>query len=90
MYARRLQIQENLTKEIAEALPGLWGYVGIDFIENHELGPLVLEINPRLTSSYAGIRQATGINVAEQILRLRHADPVLQACRNETVQISIN
>lgn len=86
----KLDFYRKLTKEIAEALPGLWGYVGIDFIENHELGPLVLEINPRLTSSYAGIRQATGINVAEQILRLRHADPVLQACRNETVQISIN
>jgi len=90
MQTDKLDFYHKLIKQIAEAMPGLWGYVGIDVIENAELGPLVLEINPRLTSSFAGIQQATGINVAEQVLRLRHADPVLQACRNETVQISIN
>jgi len=90
MQTDKLDFYHKLIKQIAEAMSGLWGYVGIDVIENTELGPLVLEINPRLTSSYVGIQQATGINVAEQVLRLRHADPVLQACRNETVQISIN
>ncbi len=86
----KLDFYRNLINEIAEAMPGLWGYVGIDIIESAELGSLVLEINPRLTSSYVGIRQATGINVAEQVLRIRHAEPVLQASRNETIQISIN
>lgn len=86
----KLNFYRNLINEIAEAMPGLWGYIGIDIIESAELGPLVLEINPRLTSSYVGIRQATGINVAEQVLRLRHTEPVLQASRNETIQISIN
>lgn len=80
---------QELVSRIAVAMPGLWGYIGIDIIENAEQGSLVLEINPRLTSSYTGIRQATGINVAEQVLRLRQAEPVLQACRNETVHISI-
>lgn len=86
----KLSFYRNLVSEIADALPGLWGYVGIDIIENAELGPLVLEINPRLTSSLVGIRHATGINVAEQVLRLRHAEPVLQTNRNETVQINMN
>lgn len=90
MPTDKLDFYRNLVNEIAEAMPGLWGYVGIDVIENAELGPLVLEINPRLTSSYVGIQQATGINVAEQVLRLRHADPVFRVSRNETVQISIN
>lgn len=80
----------NLVKRIAAAMPDLWGYIGIDIIENAEHGPLVLEINPRLTSSYVGIRQATGINVAEQVLRLRHAEPILQPSRNEAVLVSIN
>ncbi|WKJ89063.1 ATP-grasp domain-containing protein [Methylomonas montana] len=80
----------NLVKRIAAAMPDLWGYIGIDIIENAEHGPLVLEINPRLTSSYVGIRQATGINVAEQVLRLRRAEPILQASRNEAVLVSIN
>jgi predicted ATP-grasp superfamily ATP-dependent carboligase len=90
MHTDKQTFYRNLVTEIAEALPGLWGYVGIDIVENAELGPLVLEINPRLTSSYIGIRQATGINVAEQVLRLRYAEPVLQAGRNETVHININ
>ncbi|AMK78618.1 MULTISPECIES: ATP-grasp domain-containing protein [Methylomonas] len=90
MPTDKLDFYRNLIKAIAEALPGLWGYVGIDIIENAEHGPLVLEINPRLTSSYVGIQQATGINVAEQVLSLRHAEPDLQISRNETVQISIN
>jgi tyramine---L-glutamate ligase len=85
----KLDFYRNLIKEIAKVLPDLWGYVGIDIIEHAEQGPLLLEINPRLTSSYVGIQRATGINVAEQVLRLRHAEPVLQASRNETVQISI-
>ena len=80
----------NLVKRIAAAMPDLWGYIGIDIIENAEHGPLVLEINPRLTSSYVGIRQATGINVAEQVLRLRRAEPILQPSRNEAVLVSIN
>jgi predicted ATP-grasp superfamily ATP-dependent carboligase len=80
---------QDLLSSIAVTLPGLWGYIGIDIIETAERGPLVLEINPRLTSSYVGIHQATGINVAEQVLRLRHAQPVLQSRCNQTVRVLI-
>ncbi len=59
-----------LVEKIAHALPGLWGYVGIDLIETDNQGPLLLEINPRLTTSFIGIQAATGINLAEQVLRL--------------------
>lgn len=86
----KLEFYRNLITEIAEAMPGLWGYIGIDIIDSAEHGPLLLEINPRLTSSYVGIRRATGINVAEQVLRLRHAEPILQASRNEAVLVGIN
>jgi predicted ATP-grasp superfamily ATP-dependent carboligase len=48
-------------------VPGLWGYCGVDFIETPE-GPVVVEINPRLTMSYVGLRDATGINPAELVL----------------------
>lgn len=80
----------HMVAAIAEALPGLWGYIGIDVIETPEVGPLVLEINPRLTSSYVGIRQATGINVAEQVLRLRQGEPNIQATENQTVTVNIH
>lgn len=80
----------HLISAIAEALPGLWGYVGIDIIETAEVGPLLLEINPRLTSSYVGIRQATGINVAEQVLRLRQGLPDIQITDQQTFTVNID
>lgn len=61
---------QTLIDRIAQALPGLWGYVGIDLIESPEVGTQILEINPRLTTSFAGLSAATGINVVEQTLKL--------------------
>lgn len=65
---------QRLTAEIAAALPELSGYAGIDFIDT-EQGPVVLEVNPRLTTSYATLRATTGINAAELVLRLRLESP---------------
>ncbi|MDQ7089675.1 MAG: ATP-grasp domain-containing protein [Methylococcales bacterium] len=62
-----------LLNKIALAFPRLWGYVGIDLI-SHQQQWLVLEINPRLTSSYAGISQALHINVAAAILKLSYSE----------------
>jgi tyramine---L-glutamate ligase len=59
----------TLAGAVARALPGLWGYCGVDFIET-ETGPIVLEVNPRLTTSYAGLHRATGINPARLVLDL--------------------
>jgi len=58
-----------LARRIAEALPGLWGYAGVDFILTAD-GPVVLEVNPRLTTSYAGLRQAIAQNAAALVLAL--------------------
>ncbi len=63
------QRYEVLANAVARALPGLWGYCGVDFIESHS-GPVVLEVNPRLTTAYAGLRRATGLNVAQLVLHL--------------------
>lgn len=58
-----------LAAMIAEALPDLWGYIGVDLIATPD-GPIVLEINPRLTTSYVGVRNSTGLNPAALVLRL--------------------
>ncbi len=59
---------------IAQIIPGLWGYVGIDLVDTgNEF--VFLEINPRLTTSYAGIRQALGLNIAENVLQLISGEP---------------
>ena len=66
--ARRADYQP-IASAIAAAIPGLWGYVGVDLIDGPD-GPVVLEINPRLTTSYAGLRHAVGANPAGLVLDL--------------------
>ena len=78
-----------IVSKIAAALPGLWGYIGVDIIETVH-GPRILEINPRLTTSYVGIKQATGISVAEQVITMLHSDPELLPDRNQTFQVTVN
>jgi predicted ATP-grasp superfamily ATP-dependent carboligase len=58
-----------LAGNVVSAIPGFWGYIGIDLILARE-GPVVLEVNPRLTTSYCGLRGALGINVAAMVLGL--------------------
>ncbi len=41
----------------------------MDFIETAS-GPIVIEVNPRLTTSYAGLHRAIGINPAQLVLEL--------------------
>lgn len=59
----------ELSSQVASAIPGLWGYVGIDLIET-EYGPVILEVNPRTTVSYAGLRSALNFNPAAKVLSL--------------------
>ncbi len=61
---------ELVANQIAKALPDLAGYVGVDVIvDNDEI--IVVEINPRLTTSYIALREATGKNPAELIISTR-------------------
>jgi len=62
-------VYQQIASAVAAAIPGLWGYVGVDLIEGPD-GPVVLEINPRLTTSYAGLRDAVGVNPAGLVLDL--------------------
>ena len=52
---------------IAAACPGTRGYAGVDLVLGDE-GATVLEINPRLTTSYVGLRHAFGANLAGLIV----------------------
>lgn len=58
---------DSLAKQVARAMPGLAGYIGVDVIVG-DADIRVLEVNPRLTTSYAGLEQAIGCNPAELIL----------------------
>ena len=73
---------QQMIDDIAESIVGLWGYVGIDIIQPKVGKPLILEINPRLTTSYVGINQATGINVAETVVSMLDKQPVVRQTQN--------
>ncbi len=80
---------QTIVNQVAQAFPGLWGYVGIDLIKRSDGQLLIVEINPRLTSSYVGIKDALGINVATQLLRLLDGDVKLTPTKNHVVHIDL-
>ena len=45
-----------------QALPGLRGYIGVDLVLT-ESEAVVIEVNPRLTTAYLGVRSALGGNI---------------------------
>ncbi|TXF12585.1 ATP-grasp domain-containing protein [Pelomicrobium methylotrophicum] len=57
----------GLAQRIVRAIPGLAGFVGVDYLLTAD-GPLVLEVNPRLTTSYCGLKSALGVNPAALLL----------------------
>ncbi|MDD5560169.1 ATP-grasp domain-containing protein [Candidatus Methylomirabilis sp.] len=54
-------------EEVVRAIPGLKGYVGIDLVlTDHDA--VVIEVNPRITTSYVGVRKILRQNPAALIL----------------------
>jgi predicted ATP-grasp superfamily ATP-dependent carboligase len=91
VQAEQAQQYQQLCSNIAAAIPELFGYVGIDFIQTDSGEYLILEINPRLTSSYAGIQAALGINIAAQVLRLANNEqPILIKRTERQIRIDMN
>ena len=58
---------KKLANDIARVLPGLNAYVGVDFIDCNGVFKIV-DINPRLTTSYAGLNNVLNINPAKLCL----------------------
>lgn len=60
------------------ALPPAMGYVGIDLVLGREpdgSDDYVIEVNPRLTTSYVGLRAVAKSNLAAAMLRVAEGDP---------------
>ena len=70
---QRRSLLQPVAAAVAAAMPELWGYVGIDFIDA-AAGPIVLEVNPRLTTSYVGLGRAIRMNPAALVLDLVDRD----------------
>ena len=57
----------RVAEKVVKSIAGLRGYVGVDLILTQEK-PFVVDVNPRLTTSYVGLRRVAGFNVAEAIV----------------------
>jgi predicted ATP-grasp superfamily ATP-dependent carboligase len=58
----------SLAERAVAALPAAVGYIGVDLVLGRELSgseDYVIEVNPRLTTSYVGLRAAAKENLAE-------------------------
>jgi tyramine---L-glutamate ligase len=60
---------EAIAEQVVDAFPGLNGYVGVDvIIDNDRI--YVVEINPRLTTTYCRLHEALGLNPAKVLIDL--------------------
>jgi len=67
--ARYWECFSRIGRDVTRAIDGLAGYVGVDVLVNCDQ-ITVLEVNPRLTTSYVGLSRATGSNPARLVLEL--------------------
>jgi predicted ATP-grasp superfamily ATP-dependent carboligase len=70
---------EQIARRAVDAVPGLSGYVGVDVVLGDVAdgsGDVVIEINPRLTTSYVGLRALADDNLAELLLRVVRGETV--------------
>ena len=62
-----------------DSVRGLLGYVGVDVVLGSDPDrDRVIEINPRLTTSYIGLRNLANFNIAETMVRIFDDKPVTQ------------
>jgi predicted ATP-grasp superfamily ATP-dependent carboligase len=69
---------ERLGRRAVGAVPGLRGYVGVDIMLGEAADgsrDAAIEINPRLTTSYVGLRALAETNLAEALLRVATGAP---------------
>ena len=70
-YDKQLSFSDASTvaMQIYHAIDGLWGFIGIDLIIT-ESAILIVDINPRLTSSYVGLANSLTHNPAELLFSM--------------------
>jgi predicted ATP-grasp superfamily ATP-dependent carboligase len=85
---------EILAQKIVDAFPGLGGYVGVDLIVDQLDGQYryyIVEINPRLTTSYVALHQACGVNPARMLLDLFYNEVfMMPVITHHKVEVSLN
>jgi tyramine---L-glutamate ligase len=60
---------QGLAQAVHQALPGLRGFVGVDLVWHPEAGPVLIEVNPRVTSALVGLSAVLGRPLVQEILQ---------------------
>lgn len=70
-YEHRLSDEaKDISKKAVESISGLKGYVGVDLLLDEVNDTVnILEINPRLTTSYVALRRLSNFNLGEAIIK---------------------
>jgi predicted ATP-grasp superfamily ATP-dependent carboligase len=68
MADERARPLRDLAERVNEAIPGLAGFAGIDLVWHPQRGPVVIEVNPRVTCAYVGLSAALGRNLSAELL----------------------
>lgn len=76
---------------IVNAIPGLWGIVGIDLVMTKK-GLFIVDINPRLTTSYVALNKSLGHNPIHWLINLYKSGhlPDLKEIKPTPVEISLD
>ncbi len=59
---------------VGQSIAGLCGFVGVDLVWHAERGPVVIEVNPRVTCAYVGLSRALGHNLAAEAIAAHDAE----------------
>ena len=72
----------DVAKKLCKSVSGLRGYIGVDFVLS-EAEAVAIEVNPRLTASYVGLRRVINFNSAQAIVNAvlnRELPKRIQSC----------
>ncbi|MBI5816546.1 MAG: ATP-grasp domain-containing protein [Nitrospinae bacterium] len=79
----------DIVEKISRAINGLRGYWGVDFIKTPN-GPVVMEVNPRLTTSFCGLAGAIRPNPAEFIMAAARGGDIPQVASRRRITFTSN
>ncbi|HEY4065447.1 MAG TPA: ATP-grasp domain-containing protein [Burkholderiaceae bacterium] len=75
----RVPALRSWAQALMRAVPGLQGFVGFDLVWHPRRGPVLIEINPRVTMAYVGLSAALARNLAGAVLAQHCPEPARAA-----------
>lgn len=87
---QQAQIALDTARKACEVIPGLAGFVGVDLVLSSR-GPVIMEVNPRVTVAYIALREVVNVNLAQYIMATcldRRLPPLPQITGQFTYQVS--